>query len=160
MKRSHLIRSLFPPTSCKVMKNILNNGTLYSGMYIVPGFTWTYQLIIKIIFFFLLLNLYLLFSFSHCWLNCMVVYFFRHFSLFISNLVGKQTEFKTKLPPYLPTPDWPEWAAFAFFYLKSNVFWSIIQQSFTFRICLFNTFSFKMHMPTKKYKEKRLTNYV
>ena len=31
----------------------------------------------------------------------------------------------------------------------------IIQQSFLLRICLFYTFSFKMHMPTKKYCRKK-----
>ena len=35
-------------------------------------------------------------------------------------------------------------------YLKSNVFWSINQHSFTLRICLFYTFSFKMHDADKK----------
>ena len=42
-----------------------------------------------------------------------------------------------------------------FFYLKSNVLWSIIQQSFTLRIFLFYAFSFEMHMPTKKYQRKK-----
>ena len=40
-------------------------------------------------------------------------------------------------------------------HLKSNVILSSIQQSFTLLICLFCTFSFKMHMPTKKYKWKK-----
>ena len=35
------------------------------------------------------------------------------------------------------TPDLPEWAAFGFLYLKTNVYWSLIQQAFTLRICLF-----------------------
>ena len=35
------------------------------------------------------------------------------------------------------------------FYLKSNVFLSIIQQSLNLQICLFYTYSFKMYMPTK-----------
>ena len=39
---------------------------------------------------------------------------------------------------------------FGFFYLKSNVFWSIRQQSLNLRICWFYTFSFKMYMPPKK----------
>ena len=34
----------------------------------------------------------------------------------------------------------------------------IIQQSFNLRICLFYIFSFKMHMPTKKYLRKKLKN--
>ena len=34
-------------------------------------------------------------------------------------------------------PDLPEWAAFGLFYLKSNMFWSRIQQSFTLRIYLY-----------------------
>ena len=41
--------------------------------------------------------------------------------------------------------------AFDFFYLKSNVFSTITQQSLDLQICLFYTFSFKMYMPTKKY---------
>ena len=35
--------------------------------------------------------------------------------------------------------------------LKSNVFSSITQQSLDLQSCLFFTFPFKMHMPTKKY---------
>jgi len=41
--------------------------------------------------------------------------------------------------------------AIGFFYLKSNVFSSITQQSLDLQICLVYTFSFKMYMPTKKY---------
>ena len=47
-----------------------------------------------------------------------------------------------------------------FFYLKSNVFWSIFQQSFNLRFCWFYTFSFKMYMPTEKYFGKELKNYA
>ena len=50
--------------------------------------------------------------------------------------------------------------AFCFFYLKSNVFSSIIQQSLNLQICLFYTFSFKMYMPTKNVSDKRLEYYA
>ena len=46
--------------------------------------------------------------------------------------------------------------AFGFFYLKSNVFSTITQQSLDLQICLFHTFSFKMYMPTKKYLRKKV----
>ena len=49
--------------------------------------------------------------------------------------------------------------AFCFFYLKSNVVSSIIQQSLNLQICLFYTFSFKMYMPTKNISDERLENY-
>jgi len=48
-----------------------------------------------------------------------------------------------------------EWEACGFFYLKSNVFWSIIQQSINLQICLFYIILFKMYMPTKKYIRKK-----
>ena len=35
------------------------------------------------------------------------------------------------------------------------MFWSIIQQSFNLRICLFHTLSFKMYIPTKKYLRRK-----
>ena len=51
------------------------------------------------------------------------------------------------------TPDLPEWAAFGFFDFKSNVEFNHLTDLFILY------FSFKMHMPTKKYlrqKSKKL----
>ena len=44
-----------------------------------------------------------------------------------------------------------------FFYLKSNVFSSITQQSLVLQICLFYAFSFKMYMPKKIFMMKGYT---
>ena len=41
--------------------------------------------------------------------------------------------------------------SFGFFYLKSNVFSSLTQQSLNLQICLCFTLSFKIYIPTKKY---------
>ena len=76
----------------------------------------------------------------------------RHYLIWIVKFTIKYTYYH--LPLNL-TPDQPEWAAFGFFYLKSNVFWSIIQQSFTLQICLSYTFPFKMYMPTKEYQREK-----
>ena len=52
-----------------------------------------------------------------------------------------------------------QWEAFGYFYLKLNVFLSIIQLSLNLRICLFYTFSFKTYMLTKKYLWKKAKNF-
>jgi len=49
-----------------------------------------------------------------------------------------------------------EFSVFCCLYFKSNVFWSLIQQSLKWRSFLFYTFSFKSQMPTKKKYEIKI----
>ena len=56
---------------------------------------------------------------------------------------------------WTPHPGLTRVEAFGVIYLKSNLFWSVLQQSLNLRICLFYTFSFKTHMPPKKYLSRK-----
>ena len=54
------------------------------------------------------------------------------------------------------TTDQPEWTAFYFFYMKFNVFWSLIQQFFNLRIYLLILFHPKCICRQKFISEKLL----
>jgi len=70
----------------------------------------------------------------------------RQYGLFI--LISPNQRAPANIWPH--RPELTRERSICFFYLKSNVFSSITQQTLDLQICLFYTFLFKMYMPTKK----------